>query len=128
MLTLDELSERVSAYSAGSLSFAEFENWFEDNSAGAYDVADLRNTCIAVDAALSQYHFDGIEESALKAELTKATCAVAPATPAVAVAALELTEIYFDCRMESGNDNSYHDVGPSAQTVGSNSALGFTRA
>jgi len=127
MLTLNELSEQVAAYRNDRLSFSEFENWFEDDSAGAYDVPEVRDACIAVDAALSQYHFDGIGESALKAELGNAISAVVPATPSVPMAASELTEVYVDFRMKSGN-NSYQDVGPSPQTMGSNSSYGFTHA
>jgi hypothetical protein len=73
MFTLNELSEQIAAYRDDRLLFAEFENWFEDNSAGVYDVPGLREACIAVDAALSRYHFDHVGEVVLKSELANAS-------------------------------------------------------
>ena len=72
MLTLDELSQAVAAYRSGRMSLEEFENWFEDNSSGAYAVPELSEACSSVDAAFSQYYFDHIEENALKMELANA--------------------------------------------------------
>lgn len=123
MLTISELSERVVAYRDDRLSFSDFENWFEDNSAGAYDVPDVREACIATDAALSQYHFDHIDEIALKAELEKAMRPFA----SLRADAQESIAAYFDYRVESGN-NSHQSYEPTPQTVGSNSSFGFTHA
>ena len=72
MLTLDELSQNVAAYQQQRMSLEDFENWFEDNSSGAYEVPGLREACTAVDAALSEYYYDHIGEDALKAELANA--------------------------------------------------------
>lgn len=72
MLTLDELSQAVAAYRSGWMSLEDFENWFEDNSSGAYAIPELSEACASVDAAFSQYYFDHTEESALKMELANA--------------------------------------------------------
>jgi hypothetical protein len=72
MLTLDELSQAVAAHRSGRMSLEEFENWFEDNSSGAYAVPELSEACASVDTAFSQYYFDHIEENALKMELANA--------------------------------------------------------
>src|SRR5271165_5890928 len=69
MLSLEELSLQIQAYRDARISFAQFENWFEDNCAGSYDDPGLHDVCISVDAALSEYHFDQVGEKALRAEL-----------------------------------------------------------
>jgi len=72
MFTLDELSKKVAAYRDGGMSLRDIRNWFEDNSSGAYGVAELHEACIAIDAAFSEYYYDNIGEAALKKELVKA--------------------------------------------------------
>jgi hypothetical protein len=72
MLTLQDLSKNVAAYRDDRMALADFADWFEDNSSGAYEIADLREACIAVDAAFSEYYFDHIGEAALKLELANA--------------------------------------------------------
>jgi hypothetical protein len=72
MFTAEELADHVAAYCSERISLKQFEDWFEANSAGAYDVPDLLEKCAAIDAAFSQYYFDHIGESALREELANA--------------------------------------------------------
>jgi hypothetical protein len=72
MFSLSELSNHIAAYKDERIPFSVFENWFEDNSAGAYDVPELKAACIAVDAALAEYHFDDVPEDRLKERLAGA--------------------------------------------------------
>ena len=48
MLTFNELSQKVSDYSHGLMSLEQFENWFEDNSNGAYADPKLSKVYAAV--------------------------------------------------------------------------------
>src|SRR6266568_3741424 len=77
MLSLDELSEKISAYGGGNISFELFENWFEDNSIGAYADSEIQAACAAVDAALAEYYFDGIDEATLRDGLKHAIASFA---------------------------------------------------
>ncbi len=72
MLTLEELSNRISDYQSGRIGLSEFENWFEDNSSTAYASPELQPAWIAIDAAFSQYHYDDIGEDSMMTELAKA--------------------------------------------------------
>jgi hypothetical protein len=73
MLSVSELSRQISRYRDGEISIGDFEEWFEDATpASAYDNPALRPSCVAVDSALSQYHFDHIGEDVLKMELATA--------------------------------------------------------
>jgi hypothetical protein len=130
MFSLSELSNRIAAYKDGRLPFSEFENWFEDNSAGAYDVPELKAACIAVDAALAEYHFDDVCEDRLKEQLGNSV------RPFVAYSAepwtpqLVSTPIVWNYVVAPANSmfvsigaNSNANVAPiPAQTAGSNSA------
>jgi hypothetical protein len=72
MFTVDELSHKIAEYKLGRMSLQGFQNWFEDNSDGAYAVPDLREAYAAIEAALSEYYLDDIGQEALKLELAKA--------------------------------------------------------
>jgi hypothetical protein len=72
MFTLEELSRQIAACNNGSLSIQQFVDWFEGNCAGAYEIESLRDATVAVDAALSEYHYDEIDEDLLKKELAVA--------------------------------------------------------
>lgn len=78
MLNHDQLARQIDAYKNNRLSLEAFENWFEDNSAGAYTIPDVSASCAAVSAAFSRYYFDHIGEAALKQELVKAVLPFAP--------------------------------------------------
>lgn len=71
MFNLDELAQNVALFRDGSLSFAEFHKWFEENDSEAVD-PKLRAAADAVEAAISAYFYDGIGESALRQELADA--------------------------------------------------------
>jgi hypothetical protein len=139
MLTLNELSQHVVAYRDGQTSFAEFENWFEDNSAGAYEASDLRDACIAVDAALAQFHFDHVEERVLKSALETAVRPFAlrstdrPASSAVlhSQAGSYRIQVWISAANNSNvGENAVENtaIGSPAQSVGSNSTYGFIPA
>lgn len=73
MFTLEEISDKIVDYRHGLLSLGEFEEWFEDHAtADAYDDPQLNLVCIAIDAALSAFHFDNIGADATKRELEHA--------------------------------------------------------
>lgn len=72
MFTLQELGVQVRAYSDGSLSIVEFQDWFESVCFDAYDDAELRPICAAIDTALSEHHFDDVGEDDLKKTLEAA--------------------------------------------------------
>jgi hypothetical protein len=72
MFTLEELSQRIAACNSGSSTISEFADWFEDNCNGAYEIDTLRDATVAIDAALSEYRYDGIGETVLKEELATA--------------------------------------------------------
>ena len=81
MLTRDELVQHIAAYQSGQISFADFENWFEDSSCGAYSVQGVADLCAAVDLAISQYYFEHVGEDALKLELAAAIASFAHGPP-----------------------------------------------
>lgn len=72
MFTIDELSKKIADYRDGQISFRIFQDWFEDNSAGAYAVGNLRNAYAGIEAALAEYYYDGIGEDGLKQVLANA--------------------------------------------------------
>lgn len=72
MFSLEELLNNVAAYQSGRMSLRDFRNWFEDHSSVAYDMADLRDACVAIDAVFSEYYYDNIGEVALKGRLATA--------------------------------------------------------
>ncbi len=72
MLTLQELSQKVLAYQSGQIPLEEFENWFEDNSSGAYAMPDVAALCAAIEAAFSEYYFDHTGEIELRVSLANA--------------------------------------------------------
>ena len=72
MFNLEQLAPQINAYKNGMIPHSVFVNWFEDNSVGAYEVPELKQVCIAVDAALSEFHFDSLNEDHLKMELENA--------------------------------------------------------
>ena len=97
MLTLDELARYITRYSVGSASFEELEDWFEGNSAAAYADPDLSGAWADVDAVLSEYHFDGIGDDALRARLAAVVSSHKPVVH-VAAAANVLPEYWGDPR------------------------------
>jgi hypothetical protein len=72
MFTLEELSRQIAACNNGSSTIQQFVDWFEDNCAGAYETESLSDAAVAVDAALSEYRYDEIDEDVLKEELAGA--------------------------------------------------------
>jgi hypothetical protein len=72
MLTADELLRKAEDYRQMRISLEEFEDWFEDNSAEAYEDSDLKELWAAVDGALAEYHYDYIGEAAFREELEAA--------------------------------------------------------
>jgi hypothetical protein len=73
MFALNELREHIDAYVSGARpSLSELYDWFEENSFDAYEDQSLREACVALDTAFSEYFFDGIAEEVLKVELAKA--------------------------------------------------------
>ena len=73
MLSLEELRRQADAFQRGALSLLEFQDWFEDNCPGAYEVEGLRQVCISIDTAFSEYYYDGIGEDGLRQEVFEAT-------------------------------------------------------
>lgn len=71
MFTLDELRERIEAYRDNRASRREFYDWFEAHSFDAYEKAELREACVAVDSAFSEFFFDYIGEESLKEKLER---------------------------------------------------------
>jgi hypothetical protein len=92
MFTLEELSRQTAACNNGSLSIQQFVDWFEGNCAGAYETESLRDATVAVDAALSEYHYDEIDEEVLKKQLAVAVCPVIqmPPGPRISTSALSV--------------------------------------
>src|ERR1035438_6416349 len=74
MLKIRELSQRIAEYKDAVLSLDDFEDWFRDHSRGSYGAGDARvnDAIVAVESALSKFHFQGISEPRLGQELAAA--------------------------------------------------------
>jgi hypothetical protein len=74
MLSLEELQQHVEAYQQGRLSLDDFEDWFRDNSRGAYAsrIPGISEAAAAVEVAFSEYSFQALDEMALIEELDRA--------------------------------------------------------
>lgn len=74
MLTLEELSKQLTAYNSGEIDFDEFEDWFRTDSRGLYEGPGegLSDIIVAIEAALSKFQFEGIDEDSLRLELASA--------------------------------------------------------
>jgi hypothetical protein len=69
MLTLNDLSKRVAEYQVGSILLDDLEDWFRDESRGAYCNDEISAVCASIEAAFSRYRFEGIDEDSLRREL-----------------------------------------------------------
>jgi len=74
MLKLDELAFQVKSFRTGQADLDQFEDWFRTNSRGAYRRRGegLSDVVAAIEAALSRYHFEGLDESEMREELASA--------------------------------------------------------
>jgi hypothetical protein len=72
MFTIEQVSQKFAEFQEERISLEEFENWFEDNSNGAYADPAVSRVFAAVESAFSQYYFDHIGENAMRVELAKA--------------------------------------------------------
>lgn len=73
MFTAHELSQQIAAYRDGRISRDSFEDWFRTNSRGAYRAnPSLSEAAASVEAAFSQYRFQGMDEQSLLNELANA--------------------------------------------------------
>ena len=75
MLSLDELSRQIAAYSDRRIRVADFEDWFRCSSWGCYDHQgeSVSDAIAFVEAALSSYEAGEIDEDELRWELATAT-------------------------------------------------------
>ena len=71
MITLQSLAENIAAYVRGAMTLGKFQAWYEGNCIGAiYTVqGPLQGVCADIDAALSAYSLNDIDEDELKEEL-----------------------------------------------------------
>ena len=73
MLNLQELSKQISDYRSGTLSLADFTDWFRDSSLGTYaSKVETSEVAASVEAALSRFQFESNDESELKQDLANA--------------------------------------------------------
>lgn len=73
MFTRKQLEQRVDAYRDDQISRQEFHNWFEDNSFDAYGPdSEVREACVAIDTAFSEYLSGEVGEESLKDQLENA--------------------------------------------------------
>jgi hypothetical protein len=74
MLKIPEVSQQIAVYRDAQISLDEFEDWFRSNSRGVYqaDDSDDSRVTVAVESALSKFHFQGITEDLLREELADA--------------------------------------------------------
>ena len=65
MLNLNDLSRQIARLRQGHLSLDDFEDWFRDNSRGAYACNDpgVAEACSFVESVLSEYHFENAPEA-----------------------------------------------------------------
>jgi len=79
MAILADLSQAVAAYRSGSLSLDEFEERFRTKSRRMFaDGPEVVEICAAIEAALSRFHFEGLDQDGLKADLEKIEIPFAP--------------------------------------------------
>lgn len=74
MLRIPELSRQIAVYKDAQISLDEFEDWFRSNFRGSYqaDDSDESRVTVAVESALSKFHFRGIAEDILRKDLVEA--------------------------------------------------------
>jgi uncharacterized protein (DUF1786 family) len=72
MLSLADLSQQVYAYENGRISLDDFEDWFRDNSHGAYQDESLSDICASIEAAFSKYYFQRGGETQMRHEMVSA--------------------------------------------------------
>ena len=72
MAILADLSQAVAANRIGHVSLDEFDDRFRTSSRKMFaEGPSVVETCAAVEAALSRFHFEGLDEDGLKAELAR---------------------------------------------------------
>lgn len=75
MLSVADLSEAVSAYRTGSVSLSKFEDWFRTASRSMFgESEDVKNACLAIEAAFSELRNGEMSESEFGRELANAIC------------------------------------------------------
>jgi len=79
MPILADLSQAVAAYRSGHMSLDEFEDRFRTSSRRMFaEGQSVVEICAAVEAALSRFHFEGLDEDGLKAEMATIEIPFAP--------------------------------------------------
>lgn len=64
MLSLNDLSQAVSAYLEGNASLDEFADWFRIASRARFgEDADVLDACVNIDERLSELHYGDIDEN-----------------------------------------------------------------
>jgi hypothetical protein len=73
VLKLDNLADQVASYEAGRISFDDFQDWFRTDSRGVYasENEPVRTAVAGIEAALSKFHFQDHDETALLVELAR---------------------------------------------------------
>lgn len=72
MFTVEDLVEQTARYANDQISRDEFEDWFRTRSRGMYSGQSPTSDLIAaVEAALSEYHFETTNEALLKEEILR---------------------------------------------------------
>jgi hypothetical protein len=95
MAILADLSQEAAAYRSGNLSLDEFEDRFRTNSRRMFaEGQEVVEICAAIEAALSRFHFEGLNEDELKAALEKIEIPFAP--PKVYVMASYSSNVHLD--------------------------------
>jgi hypothetical protein len=69
MFSIEELLQKIADCQSGRISVEQFDNWFEDQSVGAYADPEFAEVYASVDAALGRYYFDGAREEEVRADL-----------------------------------------------------------
>ncbi|MCU1326634.1 MAG: hypothetical protein JWN34_2004 [Bryobacterales bacterium] len=70
MLTIDDLSQAVAAYTGGFVSYDEFEEWFFAASRGKFgEPRDVLKACLDIDLAHSEFLDDAVSESEFQRNL-----------------------------------------------------------
>jgi hypothetical protein len=71
MFSLDELSAQINDLRQGNLSLDDFEDWFSDNSGGAYAADDDRisEAYSCIEALFSEYHFERVPAAEISEKL-----------------------------------------------------------
>jgi hypothetical protein len=68
-MSLDDLSQAISAYRDGDMTLDSFEDWFRDDSRGMFgESPEVLEACLAIEAAFSMLRYSG-DRSAFRQEL-----------------------------------------------------------